>query len=378
MSRSIAQWKLWAATPAGNRICCLLLSLVLLAPCYWQPRLHAADLASRMDYGWFTDWIESGAWQGLTTVRQTTGVLFDVLLAGTTRMFGTEIGPRLCVSMTVLIFVWGAFAFVSVVSGRRPWHLLASIAMLAYGWVFHMGFFNFYLSLGLCFWVLALVCETSPRRCAMAVPILVLAYTAHALPVAWTVWLALYLWLGRRVTVRVRGYFLSASLLLIMLGFFAAGRAVYSSWTPDRILMATGGGQVWMFDRKYDLVFVGLLLVWGLLFLDLLRQSGPRQIVSATAFQICMISTAAVALLPATILLPGFDHALIYVAERMSLGVGVCVCALLGLARPRTFERWALVAVALIFFCFIYRDERTFNSFQDRMEDTIALTGGQY
>jgi hypothetical protein len=375
MSSFVSPWKLWAATAAGRRVGCILASLVMLIPCYWQPRLHAADLSSRMDYGWFTQWIESGRWQGVTGLRQTTYALFDGLSAGWVRMFGAEIGERLCVSMIVLVFVWGAFAFVSVVSGQRPWHLLPSIAMLAYGWVFHMGFFNFYLSLGLCFWVLALVCDTSPRRCAMAVPLLVLAYTAHPLPVAWTLCLAVYLWLGRRGGERVRRYASAASLLLIVLCFFAAGRTVYGTGA-SHVALPAPAGQVWIFDSKYDFVLVGLLLVWGLLFLDLLRQWGARRIVSSAAFQICVISAAVVVLLPATILLPGFDHALVYVAERMSLGVGVCVCALLGIARPRAFERWALVAVALVFFVFVHRDERSFNSFQDQMQDTIAQTMG--
>ena len=58
--------------------------------------------------------------------------------------------------------------------------------MLAYGWVFHMGFFNFYLSMGLCFWALALAWEWHARSVAIAVPLLCLAYVAHALPVVWT------------------------------------------------------------------------------------------------------------------------------------------------------------------------------------------------
>jgi len=48
-----------------------------------------------------------------------------------------------------LILAWGAFRWIQVVSGRQAWHLLPVPAMLAYGWVFHAGFGNFYLSLGL-------------------------------------------------------------------------------------------------------------------------------------------------------------------------------------------------------------------------------------
>jgi len=378
----LSRWKRWSATPAGSRICCVLLSLVFLAPCYWQPRMHGADLSSPMDYAWFAQWMESGRWQGLQAVS-TTNVLFDALLAGFVRLFGPEIGQRLCVSAIVLIFVWGAFAFVCAAkqidyrrqgdSGAesRPWHLLPSIAVLAYGWVFHMGFFNFYLSLGLCFWVLALVCESRPKRAAIALPLLVLAYTAHPLPAAWAVCIVLYLWAAKRVSARQRSYISAGILGIILICFLIAARSVHGAssmkaiWTGVQMPIAAMNG-------KYNLVGIGILLAWGVLFLDLLHQTGPRKVVSGAAFQVCVLSTAAVALLPATVLLPGFDHTVIFVAERMSLGVGVCLCAMLAAARPRPVVRWTLVAAAVVFFVFIYRDERRVNSLEDSMQDTVA------
>src|SRR5271157_4610846 len=85
-----------------------------------------------------------------------------------------------------------------------------------------------------------------------------------------------------------------------------------------------------------------------------------------------MISALGVFILPGTVLIPGFHHALVYIAERMSLGVGICVCALLGAARPRAFVRGAILLVALVFFGFLYHDERALNAFEDRMQDTVA------
>jgi len=95
-------------------------------------------------------------------------------------------------------------------------------------------------------------------------------------------------------------------------------------------------------------------------------------VASSIPFQFCVISAAAVFILPATALLPGFQHALVFSAERMSLGVGICVCAMLGAAPPRNFERYALVALAVVFFGFLYQDERALNSFEDRMSDKVA------
>jgi len=356
----------------------VLVSLLLLAPCYWQPRVEAGDLSSHIYNAWLAQLIESGRIQGLQIVRQTTNILFDVMLSGLFKVLGPEAAQRISVSLAVLIFIWGAFAFARVASGRKPWQILPCIAMLAYGWVFHMGFFNFYLSLGLSFWALALLWKPNSRRVAGAIPILVLAYLAHALPVAWVAGLAAYIVAAGRLPVRFRAYLTAGSMAaMVILHAVMAGRMV-TNWSAVQITLTTGLDQVWVFDAKYYAVLAGLLLLWAVLFLNLIHQSDARQVVASMPFQVCVISAAAVFILPTTILIPGFRHSLVYIAERMSLGVGICFCALLAGARPRRFERGALVALAILFFAFLFHDERALNSFEDRMQDTVAaLPPGQ-
>ena len=250
--------------------------------------------------------------------------------------------------------------------------------MLAYGWVYHMGFFNFYLSLGLCFWALALLWQPNPRRIAAAVPILILAYLAHALPVAWSACLVGYLLVAGRLSPRMRAYLIAGSLLAMVLLHAAIGHAMAIRWSPQQITLTTGVDQLWVFDTKYYVVLVGLLMVWGSLFLHLMHVSGARQVMSSMAFQFCLISAAGVFILPTSVLIPGFHHSLVYIAERMSLGVGICVCAMLASVPARRFELYGLMAIAAIFFGFLFRDERALNSFEDRMQDTVAgLPAGQ-
>jgi len=258
------------------------------------------------------------------------------------------------------------------VAARRPWHLLPCIGMLAYGWVYHMGFFNFYLSLGLCFWGLSLVWDWSARRLAMATPVFVAAYVAHALPVVWAACLVGYLLIARNLSPRLRVYLVAASLIAMVLLHAVIGRTMVTQWSLQQIDLSTGVDQVWVFDSKYYVVMVGLVVVWGLLFLNVIHLSGARQVVSGIPFQLCTISAAGVFILPTAVLLPGFQHSLAFIAERMSLGVGVCVCALLGAARPKRLEMYALALVTMVFFGFLYRDERALNSFEDRMQDTVA------
>jgi hypothetical protein len=236
-----------------------------------------------------------------------------------------------------------------------------------------MGFFNFYMAMGLSFWALAVAWQPTTRRVAVAVALLALAYTAHALPVVWACGLFGYVLVARRLTPRWRGILTAAFVLVLAIGHFVIGRLVAVRWSPKQWTMSTGLDQVWVFDAKYYLVLIGLLAVWALLFMGLLRHVGTRQVVTGVPFQICVIGAAAVFVLPTWILIPGFLHALSYIAERMSLGVAVCVCALLAAAPPKAVERWALIGVAFVFFGFIYRDERTLNAFEDRMQDVISM-----
>jgi hypothetical protein len=354
-----------------------LLSLLLLVPCFWQPRLQAGDLSSHIYNAWLVQLIEAGRMQGLTIASQTTNLLFDLILGGLYRVFGAELAQRVSVSIAVLVFVWGAFAFVSKVSGRKPWHLLVCIAMLAYGWVFHMGFFNFYLSLGLCFWAMSLVWD-GWRRWPIAVPILALAYMAHGLPVMWAGCLLLYIWLARRLPVRVHSWLTASALMLMLVLHWVLDRHLKTQWSPLQVVSTTGLDQVWVFDMKYYYVLVGLLMIWGLMFLELVHRTGARKVASSLPFQICIMSALGVFIMPSTVAIPGFQHSLVYIAERMSLGVGICVCALLGMAQARIVVRYGLAVVALLFFSFLFRDERALNSFEDRMQDTVAhLQPGQ-
>ena len=139
--------------------------------------------------------------------------------------------------------------------------------MLAYGWVFHMGFFNFYLSLGLCFWSLALTWDFRPRRVAVAVALLAPAYAAHALPVAWVACLMVFLWLTHRMDPRRRTYTTMALVLATVLLRAAIDLTLISRWSFQQIALITGADQVWVFDSKYYALLVALLTVWGLLFL---------------------------------------------------------------------------------------------------------------
>ena len=129
-------------------------SITLLAPCFWQRRIQAGDLSSHVYNAWLAQLIAQGKASGLTLARQTHNVLFDAWPPCCAS--GPGPAQRIVVATAVLVFFWGAFTFIRTISrvDRAPWTWTPCLAMLAYGWVFHMGLFNFYLSLGLAFWAL--------------------------------------------------------------------------------------------------------------------------------------------------------------------------------------------------------------------------------
>src|SRR5947209_12471837 len=125
------------------------ISIALLIPCWWQRHIQAGDLGSHVYNTWLAQLIHQGKAPGLWIVPQWTNVLFDWMLSGLGSAFGFAAGEKLAVSAAVLMFFWGAFALVCAAARRAAWFLLPLIAMIAYGWTYHAGFFNFYIALGL-------------------------------------------------------------------------------------------------------------------------------------------------------------------------------------------------------------------------------------
>ena len=355
-----------------------LASLLVLLPCYWQPRIQAGDLSSHVYNSWLAQLIDAGKLPGLVVAHQATNILFNQVLSALFVTLGPDLAQRMAVSMAVLVFVWGAFAFVSAASGRRAWSLLPCLAMLAYGWVFHMGFFDFYLGLGLSFWGMALAWEMQPKRMAAALAVFVLAFLAHGLACVWGLAFVLFRWAAKRMgearLLQVTGVALGALIVAVIV----VDSARRTRWSSDQVKLMTGADQVRVFDDKYYALFLALRVVWGLMLVELIRQRGWRQIICGLPLQFCVLSAAGVFLLPGTIPIPGYRHNLVYIAERLSLGVAVCICALLASAKARALQQWAMAAVGLVFFGFLFRDESALNAFEGRMRHMVMqLPAGQ-
>ncbi|MGP8243881.1 MAG: hypothetical protein ACLQVN_05105 [Bryobacteraceae bacterium] len=360
-----------ASTPQEARWWYAVASVLLLVPCYWQPRLEAGDLGSHIYNCWLAEWIARQHPPGLEVVHPATNVLFDWLLTGWYRLAGASAAQHLAVSLAVLVFAWGAFAFISVLSERRAWKALPVVAMLAYGWVYHMGLFNFYLSLGLCLWALALGWSFRARPLWGAAGLLALACLAHALAVAWALELLAFRWLTLRVWPQYPARVLGGALAAIVALHFAAFILLPSVWTMDQLQLAGGADQLEVFDSKYKPLVLALAAIWALDLVNLVQSSGLRAVWRRLPVEVALISAATVFLLPGKMQFPGYQHRLVYIPERLSLATAVSICAMLAGAPPRRWLRLGRGVLAAIFFVFLFHDELALNRLEERVDKLV-------
>jgi len=178
----------------------LLLSALLAVPCFWHRRIEAGDLASHLYNAWLAQLIEKGQAPGLYLAKQWENVLFDVTLLHLANFLGFPIAEKIAVYACVLIFFWGVFAFVAAVTERPPWFPAPGIAMLAYGYSFNMGFMNYYLSLGLACFGLALFWGPRGRGWIYGTLLMPFVWLAHPIGFVWVIGALAYVKLRARLS----------------------------------------------------------------------------------------------------------------------------------------------------------------------------------
>jgi hypothetical protein len=332
-------------------------SLALLAPCFWHSRIQAGDLSSHIYNSWLAELVERGAAPGVEVVAQSSNVLFDLLLYRLSRAYGPDAAQRIAVSITVLIFTWGAFYFVSVVNRRRPWFLLPCLAMLAYGWVLHTGLFNFYLALGISWWALALLWEGGIIRWLLAIPLLALTYLGHPLPPLWSIAIGVYVQVSRKLPQARQPALVGVAIALLAAAHVILRITINSEWLPQQLSLITGVNQFYLFGGPFIVIQFAMLAAWAWLLRNAALWGLP--------VQLAILGAVAVALIPQRIGL------LVYVAHRTSLLVAVLICVILASVPIRDWERAALFVLAAAFFVMLYLNTALRNKLDDQVHALV-------
>jgi len=348
-----------------------LVSLLIGIPCVWQPHIQACDLSSHLYNAWLVNQVSAGQLSGLYIVPQFTNVLFDHLLSFLMEHGGPLIAERLAVLLVVQIFFWGCFRLASVMAGHSAWSATPFLAMAAYGAVFRMGFFNFYLAVGICAWAIALVWRNHPRLRLLAIPLLALAYTANSVACVWAIAVIAYAWTAQRFPPSTRPWFAAICLLIILGSALFLAKNIASRWVPGlRMGSLLGSDQVVTYGMKYTVVAAALLCLWILLLVR--RFESSPKLIQDVPLQLLALNAAACLSMPDSIWLPIYSASLAFIVTRLSLLSAILFCAVIAPVRMHVVEKCTTALLLVLFFWFSFVDERALNSVEVKMNRAIA------
>jgi hypothetical protein len=352
----------------------LAVSCLVLVPCFWHRRIMADDLGSHVYNAWLAQVIRRGQAPGLWIAHQSTNVLFDFLLSGFGAILGLAAAERICVSLAVLTFFWGSFALISAATRRAPWFLLPFIGVFTYGYTFHMGFFNYYLALGVSLFSLAIFWRGKGRERLVAVAILPLIWLAHPLGLIGLIGAAIYVGVAETTPPRYQ-------LLLLVPAAGGMVAAHYYLWrhfaveaAPRSSFWFSGADQLALFGPRYDTLIVAFwILVVVSLAIDLGRRARERSLWSdyGIPLQLYILVELAVPLLPRGINVLPHVAPVALLTDRLTSVSAVLLCCLLGAMRPSKWHLAGSAAVAMVFFTFVYLDTGTLNRMEEQAEQLV-------
>jgi len=355
----------------------MVISVVVLIPCFWHRHIVSGDLASHTYNAWLVRLVKEGRAPGLWVKPIWNNVLFDWMLSGFTSLFGFGLGEKIAVSLAVLVLFWGVFAFVYAISRAVPWTLLPAMAMVAYGWTFQIGLFNYYLSIGLSFMALSILCAARGWKRLYALAATPLIFLAHPLGVAWFLGASLYILLLDTVPERFAVHLpAAAGLFLILVHKFMWLRlTVNNTGGSLGFYKISGLDQLILYGHRYKPLAVGLFLfVVACLFVDVMGRR-RKQALSwrwSLPFQLYVVVELAVLLFPDYVRLPRYTSAITLLLQRLGLVAAILAIAWLGTLRKRVWHLAGFGLFASVFFFFLYQDTARINSMENRAEQLVG------
>jgi hypothetical protein len=346
----------WAALLA-HRVWVACVSLILLLPCFWTTHIQAGDLASHLYNAWLTQLIQQGKAPGLWLAHPWTNVLFDHALAFLFRIVGPWAAEHIAVAASVLLFFWGEVALVWTLNRRLRKALLPILAMLAYGYVFHAGFFNYYISLGIALYLMAIVWHGHRGDWIGLTLGLLVAFLAHPIPPIWVVASAIYIYLARGIASGKQWMLFLAAIAGVVAAREFLLLRYKTFWSLDQFWDVTGADQVAVFGRTGWLLAFALLMVWCLMLFR--KGSEWRRTMSGIPAQLFYICAAMIVFLPDSILISPQRFAWFSAgAPRFALIAAALVCALVSTSNPHKWPMRVSGALAAVFFLMLYANHR--------------------
>jgi hypothetical protein len=352
----------------------VVISAAVLAPVFWHRNIAAGDLGSHLYNAWLAQLIRHGYAPGLWLAPRWNNALFDLLLGGLGHFFSLHAAEKISVSLAVLIFFWGTFAFVCAATKRAPWRLCLVIAMFSYGYSFAMGFLNFYISLGLAFFAIAIFWRGRGWERWIAVALAPLAMLAHPLGFAWLVAASAYVAIAEAIPRRYQVLLVAAAGAVLFAARYYFWHHDIVQARDDPFYFFNGSDQLLLFGPRYAIPeFALLVFIFCALAANFFRRRWGqiRWADFALPLQLYVIVSLAVILLPDAIRFPYQPSALALLTERLTSVSAALLCCLLGALQPRRWHLLATAAIAAIFFTFLYQDSGTINRMEAQVEQLV-------
>jgi hypothetical protein len=359
-----------AVLASGNWHRVLIISAVLLVPCFWHKPLLAGDLGSHVYNAWLAQLTTRGQAPGLWISAQWTNILFDWILSGLASVLPIRSAGKLAASLTVLLFFWGTFSFVSVASKRLAWTMTPLLAMATFGWTYQKGLVNFYLSLGLAFAELAFFWSQKGWRRIVPIILSPIIAAAHPFGFAWFACAAAYIKIGEIVPRRFYYLIVTASAGILAIVRWSLLRHYRVEAPAHSVLFLNGFDQV-VLTKWYTVPMAGLILLFVTsVGQDVRGSTGESNHLDGRLIllQLYLIVEACIFLMPDAIYLPQFAGPISRVAERTTTISAVLLCGLIVGERERRWQFPALLGVSIVFFALLYNDTAKQSRMEQEME----------
>jgi hypothetical protein len=353
----------------------LAVSGLMLVPCYWHRRIEAGDLGSHTYNAWLAQLVTQGRAPGLYLAHQWNNVLVDAALTWFGSRFGFIAAERIVVSVCVLIFFWGAFAFISAASLRPPWYLTPAIAMISYGYTFYAGFMNFYLSLGLAFFAAAIFWRGTHADWILGAILALLTLIAHPMGFGLLVAVVAYIRFAEAIHGWPRWIVFASSFLALIGLHFALHHFRTEGGFGLRFVLMNGADQLVLFGERYRLFAEYVLIFGSCAFIAAAIRDWnrlPLQRRFRTPLELWAIFLFAVAVLPGTIWFPQYAAAVGYINSRLTAVTAVLGLCILGSVRPRWWILAGATLFATAFFAFQYQDTAVLNNMEQQVDNLVS------
>jgi len=354
-----------------------ILSALLITPCLWHRHIEAGDLASHTYNAWLAELIGRGQAPGLYIVRQWNNVLFDVALSWLGKLAGLAAAEKIVVSGCVLIFFWGVFVVVSAVARRPAWNLAPCIAILAYGYTFHMGFLNYYLSIGLACFFLAFAARGRGVDWLFAATLLPVVFLGHPIGFLWALGTIGYVALWRKLGPKWRLLIPAAAVsCFCFIRWYLAHHAQFEAdWPEQPFYTFNGADQLILFGNRYR-ILCWSALAWGVICFA--SEAFPRRREREfwkplrLILELYFVAFCATSLLPENVhpsWYAGWIGLLVSRLTTISAIFGLCA---MGLLRPRKWQLAGFAVCAAFFFVFLYQDTGDLDRMESHAEQLLT------